>query len=218
MAIPELLTMSLLGCVWGVGFRDLGHRPRRRPLLTLVFCAVLGVCLIAQLCFPSLLGAFERNAAQVRNGEFWRLATALFFQDGWLLGGLTNILSLFLIGSLLEQVRSRILWIAIYMLGAFVTELLALRWQPVGAGNSIATCALAGSLLPVWKWQAIGVHSKVLRIITLAIALLLLLARDVHGAAFLIGALLGWSISLYSIAPPSPDTTWKNSHQVNSEE
>lgn len=41
---------------------------------------------------------------KVRVGECWRLVTALFFQDDWILGGSVNILLLFAIGNLAEQV------------------------------------------------------------------------------------------------------------------
>ena len=75
------------------------------------------MCLIAQLRFPQLLILLERNTTRVVDGEWWRIVTALYFQDGWIIGGLTNIVALFFIGNLVEQIRSRRDWILMSIVG-----------------------------------------------------------------------------------------------------
>ena len=76
--------------------------PRRLPVTTLAVCALLSAFLIAQLLEPVLLAALQRDSGKIFAGEWWRLVTALFVQDGWVAGGLFNILSLLVIGSLAE--------------------------------------------------------------------------------------------------------------------
>jgi hypothetical protein len=64
--------------------------------------------------------------------------------SGWLdYRRLDNILLLFAIGNLTEQVRSRPDWLIIAARGAVVGELVGLHREPVGAGNSIVTCSTA---------------------------------------------------------------------------
>lgn len=164
---------------------------RRRPSLTLAVCGILGACLLLQCLVPSVLPAFRRDAAAVASGQWWRLVTALFFQDGGFRGGVFNIALLLFVGAVAEQRMQRWRWIAIYLIGGVASEWLALHWQPVGAGNSIATCALAGSILllaarPGRRWP-----STLLRILAVAAALMLLWKRDIHGGAFVLGAGLG---------------------------
>lgn len=66
--------------------------------------------LAAQLIHPALLTLLERDAARIRQGEWWRLATALLVQDGGLAGGISNIAALLLIGSQAEQLLQRRVW------------------------------------------------------------------------------------------------------------
>ena len=98
------------------------------------------------------------------------------------------------IACLVEQVLLRTQWVVIYLVGALLVECLALRWRPVGAGNSIAVCSLAGSLIVIQPFVGMTVLSRVMRIVATAAALLLLAKDDVHGAAFFVGALLGLAV------------------------
>jgi rhomboid protease GluP len=185
------LTSGFRGVVWLEASFRLREKPRRPPALTLTACLVLAACLLVQLRYPQALELFDRNAGEIRVGEWWRLLTALFFQDGWLAGGSVNILLLFAIGNLAEQVRSRPEWLLIAAGGALAGELLGLRWEPVGAGNSIVTCALAGSLIQLRSFRKASVSSKLLWITAIAISSVLITRRDIHGAAAAIGFLVG---------------------------
>ena len=167
----------------------------RTPSLTLTACGLLLFCLVAQLACPWLLIVFERDTTRILAGEWWRIGTALFFQDGWLVGGLTNIVTLFCIGNVVEQVRSRWYWLLISIAGALVAECFALRWEPVGAGNSVATCALAGSLIMNRPFSRVPTVSKVLRAGAILIVLLLVAAHDVHGVAGMTGIFLSVLVS-----------------------
>jgi hypothetical protein len=146
MDTPIILTMVFLTSTWiSEVICPKGGR-WRAPILSLTTCGLLLGCLIAQLSFPELLILFRRDATRILAGDRRRIVTALFFQDGGLIGGLTNIATLFWIGNVVEQVQSRKYWLLVAIAGALVAECFALRWQPVGAGNSVATCSLAGSL------------------------------------------------------------------------
>jgi hypothetical protein len=164
---------------------------RRTPFLTLMVCGLLSIVLLVQLRFPWLLALVERNAVQIFKGEWWRFVTAPLFQDGWIVGGVTNIVALFFIGNLVEQVRTRRVWLLVGIVGTLVAEFSGLWLQPRGAGNSISTCSLAGYLALVRLRSPMPAASKILRIAAGICVLLLMGTGDVHGVAGITGALLG---------------------------
>jgi hypothetical protein len=64
----------------------------------------------------------------------------------------------------------------------------------MGAGNSVATCALAGSLISSLPLTRMALASKVPRAIAIILAVLLAADRDVHGIGAVTGVLLGLMI------------------------
>jgi hypothetical protein len=76
----------------------------------------------------------------------WRWLTSLLVQDGGVLGTASNLIFLGLLGAVAGQVA-----------GVF--------WQPVGAGNSMAVCGLAG--LVAWSLR----HERMLGWAGTAVAL-----------------------------------------------
>jgi rhomboid protease GluP len=191
MDFSAAFTMVFLSSAWVSEAICQKDKKRKTPTLTLTVCGLLTICLVVQLRFPLLLILLQRNTAKIVEGEWWRILTALFFQDGWIIGGLTNIVALFFIGSLVEQVRSRRDWLLIGIVGALVTECVALRWQTIGAGNSIATCSLAGSLIALQALSQMPARSKILRVVAITSCLVLVAAGDVHGIAGMAGIFLG---------------------------
>jgi rhomboid protease GluP len=113
----------------------------RFPWLTLTVTGVTAAGLLAQELLPGTLTALQRSPAGV-HGEPWRWATALVVQDGWLVGGLSNIAGLVLVGFVAEQVVRRTAWLAAYVVTGLVGQVFGHWWQPVGAGNSVAVCGL----------------------------------------------------------------------------
>jgi hypothetical protein len=168
----------------------------RVPLLTVGVLALTAATGLAQASDRGLLTHFERTPAEL-HGDWWRIATALVFQDGGVAGGVSNLVFLGLIGIAGEQVLSRPRWLLHYLGVGLAVEVLAYSWQPTGAGNSIAVCGLAGggavaclngdSRLPgytvpallIWCGALLGTLSDVLIVpgIVLAAAAALLAAR-----------------------------------------
>jgi hypothetical protein len=197
MKCPVVLLL-FLAFAWGTEAIRLRNIKLRKPTLTLSVCGILLATLTAQLLFPRLLVLFRRDAIRIFAGEWWRIASALIFQDGGLIGGLTNIAALFWIGNAVEQVRSRRDWLLIGFAGALIAECFALRWQPEGAGNSVFTCSLAGSLIFANSFSRASTASRILQVAAILSALFLAAGRDLHGVAGISGTILGLRITYHA--------------------
>jgi len=141
------------------GFARLGLR--RRPLLTGAVTALTLVVGVVGLISPAVLDALERTPAAV-DGQWWRWLTAMLVQDGGWAGTLSNLLFLVALGAAAEQVVGRPQWVGGYLVAGLAGQVAGQFWQPVGAGNSVAVCGLAGVLawraadpdLPFWARPA----------------------------------------------------------------
>jgi rhomboid protease GluP len=158
----------------------------RLPWLTGATCLLLAFCFAAQLAWPDLLPTVQRSQSAIQAGQPYRLLTSLWFQDGGVAGGIFNIAVLAVVGTFGEQVFSRPLWLAIYLTGGLISEVVALSWQPVGAGNSVAYMSLAGALLGL-ALQRPSRSDRIVAGLGLGAGLLLCLRTDIHGAAVAIG-------------------------------
>lgn len=188
MTIPIalLLVAAFAAMITGRLQLSLGRGPI--PWLTLGFVAALAIALVAQSLFPPLRTTFERNACAVFAGDYYRLFTALWFQDGGLVGSLFNLALLSLLGPIAERIWDRRSWLLVYFGAGLTTECIALWWHPIGAGNSIAYMGLAGSVLVASLAGARRLPAMILGVIGLAAGAWLALLHDIHGAALLIGA------------------------------
>jgi membrane associated rhomboid family serine protease len=105
-----------------------------------------------------------------------------------------NVVSLVLIGSVAEHLWGTGRWVVIFAVGGIVSEIVALKWQPIGAGNSVANFSLAGAVCVFCVMR----HPPRPVVTAACIALggcgALLLRRDIHGAAGLIGAAMGLAL------------------------
>jgi membrane associated rhomboid family serine protease len=164
------------------------------PAATLTLVAVIGLSAVLQAIFPSVLAALERDAIRVAAGEWWRLLTAVFVQDGGGAGAIFNLIGLLLIGSVAEHLWGTRRWLLIFVAGSLAGEAIALAWQPIGAGNSVANFGLAGAVcIPC----VIGRPPRRVAIgaaLALGGAAALFLRRDIHGAAALTGALTAFAL------------------------
>ena len=170
---------------------------RRTPLLTFVISLLMIVGFAFQIAVPGTMEAFQRDAHAIMAGQWERLFTALFIQDGGWAGFGSNLAGVVIVGALTEQLVSRPVWIGLYFLTALCTELIALRWQPVGGGNSIAWMALAGALSVLALRQGGGPSLSVRGGASLLIGGMLSVLGNIHGPAILLGALLAWGIAIW---------------------
>jgi rhomboid protease GluP len=157
------------------------------PWITAVIAMLLAACFLVQLGQPYLLALMERDRSAIEGGQPYRLFTALWFQDGGVAGATFNIAILAIVGALAEQMLSKIAWLGIYLIGALMSEAVALAWQPIGAGNSIANMSLVGALLGCSLSRQPFRHARIVAGLGLGAGLLLCLMADIHGAAILIG-------------------------------
>lgn len=127
----------------------------RGSWLTLTVFVVTAVPSVLQVWFPDVLAALQRTPA-VRDGEVWRVFTSLVVQDGGWIGTMSNLLFLLVLGATAEHVLPRGLWFVCCMAGGVIGQVFGLAWQPVGGGNSVAICGLAGALA-VWLIAGAGV-------------------------------------------------------------
>ncbi|MEV6906708.1 hypothetical protein [Amycolatopsis sp. NPDC051071] len=66
-------------------------RRARKPVATAAVWLVTAAAGVAQMARPELLGQFRRDPAALAAGEWWRMVTPMFFQDGHLLGTVFNL-------------------------------------------------------------------------------------------------------------------------------
>lgn len=161
------------------------------PRATVLLLLAIGVPTTLQFFFAPLLPLFERDTQRFLDGEWWRLITPLFVQDGGIGGSIFNLVSLFFVGLIGERLWGSWRCIAIFFVCGILSEAVALSWQPIGAGNSIANFGLAASVAIV---ALISTRQRLVQLaagLALASGLVLVLLRDIHGAATILGVIVG---------------------------
>ncbi len=125
-------------------------------LLILVNLAVYGYSIIvggnlAEIDLKVLahIGALYAPAV-VEGGEWWRLLSAMFLHGG-LTHLLTNMVSLFIVGRLLERFVSVFAYMTLYLISGVIGGLLSLYVHPlsIGVGASGAIFGIFGALIGV---------------------------------------------------------------------
>ncbi len=120
------------------------------PTLTACVTAVTAAVSITGLLAEPVLLALRRDAAAVSGGQYWRLLTAMLVQDGGVAGTVFNLLGLLLVGIAAERTLRTGGWLVAYLVGGLTGELTGWAgWQPIGAGNSVGVCGLAGGMAVV---------------------------------------------------------------------
>lgn len=123
----------------------------RPPVLTAAVLAVTATVNVIQFIVPGTLHALQRRPVGL-HGQWWRVFTSLLVQDGGVAGTLSNLGFLVAVGVVAEQVVSRPRWLTAYLVGGLVGQAFGYLWQPVGGGNSVAICGLAGTVA-IACWQ-----------------------------------------------------------------
>ncbi|MGW5716716.1 rhomboid family intramembrane serine protease [Amycolatopsis sp. NPDC003865] len=172
---------------------------RRRPYLTAAVFAVTLACGIAQLAHPPLYEAMHRDAARIDAGEWYRLVTGMFFQDGWAFGLTSNLVWLAVFGTLAERVFGRARWLVLYFGCGLFGQVVSYLWlNPVGAGNSMCVVGLIGGLAAVVMVASrrygvvLPVQFRVLAFALPVLAVVDTVVHDNHGLPLLLGIALGF--------------------------
>jgi membrane associated rhomboid family serine protease len=118
----------------------------RFPIVTAVVFTLTAVTSVLGLASPRVLEALQRTPEGL-HGDWWRTLTSLLVQDGGVLGTVSNLAFLLLLGVLAERLAGPGWWLAVYLGAGLTGELAGYAWQPLGAGNSVANCGLAGLLV-----------------------------------------------------------------------
>ena len=160
------------------------------PWATLSLFVAIGVPTTLQFFFPYILTLFRRDKVAFLAGDWWRIITPLFVQDGGVSGSIFNLVSLLIVGSIAERLWGSRRWLILFFLGGVLCEMIALAWQPVGAGNSGANFALAGSIAIRCLTRHPLRLERLLASAILASGLLLLALHDIHGAAAAFGVVI----------------------------
>ncbi|MEV5714187.1 rhomboid family intramembrane serine protease [Amycolatopsis mediterranei] len=173
----------------------------RRPILTAAVFAVTLACGIAQLVHPPLYDAVVRDAARIDAGEWYRLVTGMFFQDGRAFGLTSNLLWLAFFGTLAERVFGRARWLLLYFGCGLFGQFTSYVWlNPVGAGNSMCVVGLIGGLAAVVMVASrrygvvLPVQIRVIAFAAPVLAVVDTLVHDNHGLPLLLGLALGFAL------------------------
>lgn len=159
------------------------------PFSTTGALVVIGTVSTVQLTWvPSLQTRLDRDRAAVASGQVWRLVTTLTVQDGGVAGTVFNLVALALIGVVAECLLGHGRWWLGFAVPALTAELVALSWQPVGAGNSVGVAGLCGAVVGVAVRRSAASVPAVLWVVAVVV---LVLDRDIHGAASVAGLVVG---------------------------
>ena len=168
---------------------------RRPPWLTLILMAGIGIPTALQFLFPTIVPLLQRDAAAFSAGDWWRIITPLFVQDGGISGTTFNLVSLLLVGIVAEQVWNRDSMLILFFAGGVIGELVALAWQPIGAGNSVANFSLAGGLVVACLVKRSSRSTQLAALFALGAAVVLIALKNIHGAAAMAGLFLALLLS-----------------------
>jgi membrane associated rhomboid family serine protease len=148
---------------------------------------------LLQFALPGMLDAGRRDPSAIADGEWWRLLTSMFLQDGGWLGTAFNLVTLAISLTLVGAVVRGPVMIAGFVIGGLVCNLLTIAFlDKPGAGNSMATmCLVAATAVGLWLRQGRRRESLVPTVALTVVTVVLLALRDQHGLAAATGLLAG---------------------------
>ena len=115
--------------------------------MTLVATAVALGAGITQFAVPAVVPWLERKSDGLFLGEWWRCVTPLLVQTLGLHQVVANLVTLFAVGVVAEQVVGRRMWLLLFVAGTVAGQVAAFVRHEPGGGSSIAICGLAGGTL-----------------------------------------------------------------------
>jgi membrane associated rhomboid family serine protease len=202
--MSSILLAVTLAAAFYAGLFLLRRRGDVRPTLQALWPAgvVFGVTAllgIAQLIFPSVLTALERNGDKLRDGQIWRIFTPLFVQDGGGAGLVFNLAAMALLSVPFVLLFGNRRWFLLYFGTGLAAEIIAYTLINQGsAGNSVANFGVAAGLAFI-ALLSTDPKAKSAGVVASIAGLALLGMGNLHGAAFLVGFVLmgiGWLMGI----------------------
>ena len=189
LALGVIVLTTVVGTM--VHLRRTGGR-FRLPTATIVVAAVTLVTSVVANLDPPVLDLFGRDRSLLLQGEWWRLITPLFVQDGGWPGTLFNISSLLVVGLCAETLHRRSTFLVVYFLAGLTSEIVAYTLLPHQgfAGNSVAIMGAAGLCL-VTLCVIGGIATRILGIVGVLSGVARLVTGNLHGIGFAVGAVAG---------------------------
>lgn len=126
---------------------DVPRLMRPRPWAVALWCLVAVPSLVQVAAAPALLEWGQRESSAIAGGQWWRLVTAIFLQDGGWAGTAFNLAILAVTLVLVGAVWRGLPAVLVFLVGGVLANVLTwLVLDQTGAGNSMATlCLLAAA-------------------------------------------------------------------------
>ena len=163
-------------------------------MLTIIALAATLLGTITRVFGPDVFDALRRDPSQLGHGQLWRLLTPVLVQGDHSLMAIVSVFALCAaIGVAGEWLLPRGEWLLLYVLGALAGHGLGDAFQPHQSGTSVAFAAILGGIGARILLDA-DPRLKMWRIrfaVLVPLAVLDTALRDIHGAPYLIGLLLG---------------------------
>lgn len=121
---------------------------RRVPLTTFAV-AVLVAAAVVQFTVPGAVPVLQRDPAALAAGEWWRVGSPLLVQTLGRFQVVVNLVSLAVVGALVEVRLGRGRWLLLAVAGTAAGQVSAYLQGDPGGGASIAVCGLAAGLLAI---------------------------------------------------------------------
>jgi len=193
-----ILYGAIMAGVLHIGFDGHGLRPVEiindvfgsPPWATLTLFLAIGIPTVLQFFYPSILALLRRDTIAFLSGDWWRVITPLFVQDGGLGGSIFNLVGLLFVGAVAEHLWGGPRLLFIFFIAGIASEFVALVWQPVGAGNSVADFALAAGICILCLARNPFRLERLFAYSVLGAAICLLALHDIHGAATALGGII----------------------------
>ena len=150
----------------------------------------------------------QRESSAISAGQWWRLGTAIFLQDGGWPGTVFNLVMLAVTLRLVGAVWRGLPTVLVFLLGGVLANgLTHLTTGQTGAGNSMATMGLLAAAVVSTVWSRPRSRETLAPFAVFAAATcVLLVARDEHGLALSIGVLGALPFSRWARRPDKPDS------------
>ncbi len=166
--------------------------PSRVPPGTAAFITIAVFVAAIQELHPEWLGLAERDPVAFAAGEWWRVVTALFAYDDGPVQKLGIVFGVLVLGIVAERKIGSAEWLIIAFLTGLVGQIVALWWQPYGAGSSVAVAGLLGATATwlAWPTTPLPWFARIGSVVVLVLAIGLVVMRDIHGPPIFVGAAL----------------------------